>query len=80
VSPDHLHLAFVHLDTGKEQGTLFVYSLKNGSSAKMCEIENVYYFVWTADSFGVYYTQLDNNLRASKVYSFAIYTTFLIHN
>ncbi|KAJ1950291.1 hypothetical protein EC988_004444, partial [Linderina pennispora] len=59
-------------DSGKETGTLLLYRLAAGGQAEECDqISNVYNFVF-GTSGSVFYTVLNNKLRAHKVMGHSI--------
>ncbi|KAJ3185924.1 hypothetical protein HDU85_000836 [Gaertneriomyces sp. JEL0708] len=72
VSSDHSRLAYLLCRPTEEQGTLYIRDLGGPSSKAPLSVSKVHNFVWAVDGATLYYTQLDEALRSSKVFRHTI--------
>jgi len=73
VSPDNRHLAYLIDDDGSERHTLFVKNLSTGTVLKE-RIENTAKVAWANDGRTLFYSVLDDEFRAYKVFSHVLGT------
>ncbi|KAI8902039.1 prolyl oligopeptidase family-domain-containing protein [Globomyces pollinis-pini] len=67
VSNDHSKIAYLKVEAGHEQGTLFIKDLVLEETMNI-SISKVFNFVWSPDNNAIFYTRLNHILHSSTVY------------